>query len=37
MDGRIIMPLRSTGEPYKGINVISLWMAAAACGYSNPY
>ncbi len=31
------MPLRSTGEPYRGINVISLWMTAAAAGFTCPY
>jgi antirestriction protein ArdC len=37
MDGRVTIPLRSTGEPYRGINVIVLWMTAAASGYGNPY
>jgi antirestriction protein ArdC len=37
MSGRVTIPLRSTGEPYKGINVIVLWMTAAASGYGNPY
>lgn len=30
-------PLRVTGEPYKGINVISLWCDAQICGYTSPY
>jgi len=29
-------PLRVTGEPYRGINVLVLWMAAERAGYSNP-
>ena len=37
MDGRVTMPLRSTGEPYRGINVISLWMTATALGYGSAY
>lgn len=31
------MPLRSTGEPYQGINSIALWAAAMERGFSNPY
>ncbi|UUX48899.1 zincin-like metallopeptidase domain-containing protein [Nisaea acidiphila] len=30
-------PLRVTGEAYRGINVIALWMAAQASGYTSPY
>ena len=33
---RITRPLRVTGEPYTGINVILLWMEAVANGYSVP-
>ena len=33
LEGRVTMPLRSTGEPYRGINVISLWLTASAMGY----
>lgn len=29
------LPLRSTGEPYRGVNVLLLWMAAARSGYSS--
>jgi antirestriction protein ArdC len=29
------LPLRSTGEPYRGVNVLLLWMAAARNGYSS--
>ena len=32
--GRITRPLRHNGIPYKGINVIMLWSAAVAKGYS---
>lgn len=34
--GRVTRPLRSTGEPYSGINVILLWMEAVANGYASP-
>jgi antirestriction protein ArdC len=34
--GRITRPLRHNGQPYNGINVLSLWMTAEACGYSCP-
>ena len=30
--GRVTRPLRSTGEPYAGINVILLWMEAVTNG-----
>lgn len=30
-------PLRSTGEPYRGINVLSLWHAADRAGYTSNY
>lgn len=30
------LPLRHNGVPYRGINVIMLWMSAAAGGYTNP-
>lgn len=33
---RIARPLRSTGEPYRGINVVSLWMEASEWGYASP-
>ena len=35
-DGRITRPLRSTGQPYKGINVLVLWSAAIEKGYAAP-
>lgn len=31
------IPLRSTGVPYRGINVLSLWVAAITKGYSAPH
>ncbi len=34
--GRITRPLRYNGIPYQGINIIALWMAASANGYSAP-
>lgn len=30
------LPLRATGEPYRGINVLVLWMAAAKKGHASP-
>jgi antirestriction protein ArdC len=35
-DGRVVRPLRFSGIPYRGINVILLWSAAMAKGYSAP-
>lgn len=34
--GRISRPLRATGEPYRGINVLLLWAEAVAKGYTAP-
>ncbi len=34
--GRITRPLRHSGEPYRGINVLSLWASALAQGFSAP-
>ncbi len=34
--GRITRPLRHNGEPYRGINVLSLWTSALAQGFSAP-
>ncbi|HEY5337761.1 MAG TPA: zincin-like metallopeptidase domain-containing protein [Rhizomicrobium sp.] len=34
--GRITRPLRHNGIPYRGINVINLWLTATARGYSCP-
>ena len=33
---RITRPLRSNGQPYQGINVLLLWEAATAQGFSTP-
>lgn len=34
--GRITLPLRHNGIPYKGINVVMLWSAATVKGYACP-
>jgi antirestriction protein ArdC len=34
--GKITRPLRSTGEPYSGINVILLWAESVTRGYTAP-
>jgi antirestriction protein ArdC len=34
--GRITRPLRSNGIPYRGINIVMLWMEALERGYSAP-
>lgn len=34
--GRITRPLRHTGEPYKGINILMLWAAAELQGFNCP-
>ena len=34
--GQIARPLRHTGEPYRGINILMLWMASAAEGFCSP-
>ena len=34
--GRITQPLRGNGEPYRGINILALWTAAMAQGFSAP-
>jgi antirestriction protein ArdC len=36
MDGRVLLPLRHNGTAYRGVNVLSLWMAALAKGYRAP-
>lgn len=36
-DGRIARPLRHNGVPYSGMNVLLLWMAQDANGYSSPH
>jgi antirestriction protein ArdC len=34
--GRITRPLRANGIPYRGVNVLSLWLEADARGYTAP-
>jgi antirestriction protein ArdC len=34
--GRISRPLRATGEPYSGVNVLLLWSEAVARGFAAP-
>lgn len=34
--GRITCPLRHNGQPYRGINILMLWAAAAGHGYTAP-
>lgn len=34
--GAVSRPRRHTGEPYGGVNVLALWAAALAFGYSSP-
>lgn len=34
--GRITKPLRHSGQPYNGINILMLWSAAVTEGYSAP-
>jgi len=35
--GRITRPLRHSGIPYKGINVVMLWSASITKGYTSPF
>lgn len=35
--GRITRPLRHNGIPYKGINIVMLWMAATMNGHTSPF
>lgn len=35
--GRITRPIRHNGQPYRGINIIQLWMTAEAAGYISPF
>jgi antirestriction protein ArdC len=35
--GKITRPLRHNGIPYKGINVVMLWSAAATRGHASPF
>lgn len=36
LDGRAVVPLRHNGIPYRGVNILALWMAALARGYIAP-
>ncbi|MDN3277844.1 zincin-like metallopeptidase domain-containing protein [Frankia sp. RB7] len=36
MAGRVLLPLRHNGIPYRGVNILALWMAALAKGYRSP-
>lgn len=36
LSGRVTRPLRHNGTPYNGINILSLWLQAIACGYAAP-
>jgi len=35
--GRVSRPLRFGGEPYRGINVVMLWLSAEERGFDSPY
>ncbi len=35
--GPTVRPLRSTGQAYNGVNVLTLWLDAEEKGYSSPY
>lgn len=32
-----LLPRRATGEHYRGVNIIMLWLASATHGYASPY
>lgn len=34
--GWIVRSLRANGTPYRGINILSLWLAATEKGFSSP-
>ncbi|MCC8978889.1 ArdC family protein [Bradyrhizobium acaciae] len=36
MAGKVLFPLRHNGIPYRGVNVLALWMASLAKGYRSP-
>lgn len=35
--GRISLPLRANGVPYRGINILMLWSQSIEAGYSSPH
>lgn len=37
VNGDVTRPLRGNGVPYRGINVLNLWLSGAARGYGSPY
>ncbi len=36
LDGRVVLPQRHNGTPYRGVNIINLWITAVAKGYCAP-
>ena len=36
MAGHVVLPLRHNGVPYRGVNVLALWMQSMAMGYAAP-
>ena len=36
MAGRVLLPLRHNGIGYRGVNILTLWLAALAKGYRSP-
>jgi antirestriction protein ArdC len=36
MSGRVVLPLRHNSVPYRGVNIVALWMQAVAKGYAAP-
>jgi antirestriction protein ArdC len=36
MDGRVVLPLRHNGVAYRGVNILTLWIASIAKGYTAP-
>jgi antirestriction protein ArdC len=36
LNRRVMLPLRHNGTPYRGVNVISLWLQASLKGYAAP-
>jgi antirestriction protein ArdC len=36
MEGRVLLPLRHNGVGYRGVNILTLWMAAMAKGFEAP-
>lgn len=36
MEGRVTLPLRQNDIPYRGVNIVNLWMAALDKGYGAP-